>query len=144
VTWWELDWTGVHFLGCFFIFNFFFFFFFIIFVSVFSHLPHGMYRQALASYRAHCSPVWDVCFAPAGTLFLSASHDHTARLWCPERAQPLRMLVGHHSDVTCCKFHGNGNYAATGSCDKTARLWDLNSGKVGAWPKDKCVWRREE
>ena len=86
----------------------------------------------MACYRAHCSsPVWDVCFAPAGHgLFLSASHDQTARLWSTERSQPLRMLVGHYSDVTCVKFHGNGNYAVTGSCDKTARLWDLNSGKV--------------
>ena len=29
----------------------------------------------------------------------------------------------------CCKFHPNGNYIATGSCDRSVRLWDMLNGQ---------------
>lgn len=29
----------------------------------------------------------------------------------------------------CCKFHPNGNYIGTGSCDKSVRLWDILNGQ---------------
>ncbi len=31
--------------------------------------------------------------------------------------------------VQCCQFHPNGNYIATGSCDRSVRLWDILSGQ---------------
>lgn len=46
-----------------------------------------------------------------------------------ERAQPLRMLVGHHSDVSTVRWHPNSHYVATGSHDRTVRLWDVRDGK---------------
>ena len=27
-----------------------------------------------------------------------------------------------------CKFHPNGNYLATGSCDRSVRMWDVLNG----------------
>ena len=42
---------------------------------------------------------------------------------------PLRIFAGHLSDVDCVRFHPNHNYLATGSSDKTVRLWDVQSGK---------------
>ena len=85
--------------------------------------------RCLVVYRAHAAPVWDVSFSPAGHYFLSASADQTARLWSTDHCQPLRLFVGHHSDVTVAAWHPNCAYAATGSSDKTARLWDLQSGQ---------------
>lgn len=38
------------------------------------------------------------------------------------------MFLGHLSDVNCISWHANGMYLATGSDDKTARLWDLRTG----------------
>lgn len=42
--------------------------------------------------------------------------------------QPLRIFSGHLSDVTCTRFHPNSNYVATGSADRTIRLWDVLNG----------------
>ena len=60
--------------------------------------------------------------------FVSGSMDGTCRLWSTDRVQPLRMFVGHLSDVDCVKLHDNVNYVLTGSSDRTCRLWDIVSG----------------
>lgn len=33
-------------------------------------------------------------------LFVTGSHDRTAKLWSLERTFPIRIFVGHMSDVT--------------------------------------------
>lgn len=50
------------------------------------------------------------------------------RLWATDHHQPLRIFAGHLSDVTCTRFHPNSNYVATGSADRTVRLWDVLNG----------------
>ncbi|AQK70496.1 Transcription initiation factor TFIID subunit 5 [Zea mays] len=35
----------------------------------------------------------------------------------------------HLSDVDCVQWHVNCNYIATGSSDKTVRLWDVQTGE---------------
>lgn len=37
--------------------------------------------------------------------------------------------MGHQADVDCVVWHPNGNLVASGSTDRSARLWDLRSGK---------------
>ena len=56
--------------------------------------------------------------------------DRTAKLWQMERAYPLRIYRGHESDVDVVKFHPNCNYLATGSNDKTLRLWSHADAKM--------------
>ena len=56
-------------------------------------------EQHVSSYmvlscRGHNFPVWDVASSPHGFYFASASADKTARVWCTERATPLRILAG--------------------------------------------------
>lgn len=50
------------------------------------------------------------------------------RLWATDHYQPLRIFAGHLADVTCTRFHPNSNYIATGSADRTVRLWDVLNG----------------
>ncbi|KAL7578371.1 hypothetical protein ACA910_012773 [Epithemia clementina (nom. ined.)] len=88
---------------------------------------------ALAVYRGHApnSPVWSVSFAPCGYYFCSTGADATARLWTTDRPVPVRMFSGHVSaNVNCVKWHPNANYVVTGSDDKTARLWDIQTGRT--------------
>lgn len=54
--------------------------------------------------------------------------DLLARLWATDHYQPLRIFAGHLADVTCTRFHPNCNYVATGSSDRTVRLWDVLNG----------------
>ncbi|RKO86930.1 WD40-repeat-containing domain protein, partial [Blyttiomyces helicus] len=53
----------------------------------------------IVCYKGHNYPVWDVDFSPEGIYFATASHDKTARLWTCDHIYPLRMFVGHLSDV---------------------------------------------
>lgn len=41
---------------------------------------------------------------------------------------PLRRRPGHASDVDVVAWHPNSHYVATGSADRTVRLWDVASG----------------
>lgn len=61
-------------------------------------------------------------FIPTSRSALSAS------LWATDHYQPLRIFSGHLADVTCTRFHPNSNYVATGSSDRTIRLWDVLTG----------------
>lgn len=88
---------------------------------------------ALAVYRGHApsTPVWSVAFAPCGYYFASAGADATVRLWTTDREVPVRLFTGHTSMiVNCVDWHPNCNYIITGCEDKTARLWDIHSGRT--------------
>lgn len=45
-----------------------------------------------------------------------------------DRTYPLRIFAGHASDVDVVQWHPNCQYIATGSSDKTVRMWDILSG----------------
>ena len=76
-------------------------------------------------------PIWHLDCCKLGTYFVTGSHDRTAALWSMERNEsPLRRFVGHSADVDVVKFHPNCTLAATGSLDKTVRLWDVRTGKA--------------
>jgi WD40 repeat protein len=36
--------------------------------------------------------------------------------------------AGHNSDVDVVRWHPNAHYVATGSTDRTVRLWDVRDG----------------
>ena len=42
--------------------------------------------------------------------------------------EPRQTLEGHGADVYCVAFSADGSRLATGSFDRTARLWDVESG----------------
>ncbi|XP_050754517.1 transcription initiation factor TFIID subunit 5 isoform X4 [Gymnogyps californianus] len=63
----------------------------------------------------HSGPVYGTSFSPDS-------------LWATDHYQPLRIFAGHLADVTCTRFHPNSNYIATGSADRTIRLWDVLNG----------------
>lgn len=53
----------------------------------------------IVCYKGHNYPIWDVDFGPEGLYFATASSDRTARLWSCDQIYPLRVFVGHLSDV---------------------------------------------
>lgn len=50
--------------------------------------------SALVVFKGHLFPVWDVAACPRGYYFASASIDKTARLWCTERLETIRLFAG--------------------------------------------------
>ena len=48
-------------------------------------------------------------------------------MWDSHSGQQLRLLSGHHGEVTCLDVSAKGRFVLTGSADGSARLWDLHS-----------------
>merc|ERR1712179_574127 len=67
-------------------------------------------------------------------LILSASRDKTLILWELSRDDelnygiPKKCLTGHNHFVSDVVMSSDGQFALSGSWDKTLRLWDLNAG----------------
>ncbi|XP_013413414.1 WD repeat, SAM and U-box domain-containing protein 1 isoform X3 [Lingula anatina] len=55
------------------------------------------------------------------------SGDKTVRLWDPLKGEPLHTIEGHSRYVTCCAFSGDGKFLASGSNDKTVKIWKITS-----------------
>jgi len=77
------------------------------------------------------SPEWlqDVAVSPNGRRVASVAIDSFAvNLWdLPTRR--LTLLAGHTNTVMCAAFSPDGNTLATGSHDRTVRLWEVNDQK---------------
>jgi hypothetical protein len=56
---------------------------------------------------------------------VTASWDHTARLWDVESGKQVGVLRGHDDVVTSAAFSPDGRRVVTASYDRTARLWDV-------------------
>ncbi|KAK3936707.1 WD40-repeat-containing domain protein [Diplogelasinospora grovesii] len=100
----------------------------------------------IRTLRGHAEWVRDVCPSLDGRYVLSTSDDHMARLWDISMSNPETKvtLLGHEHNVICCALAPPAAYAhlatmagirkppptstaefmATGSRDKTIRLWD--------------------
>jgi WD40 repeat protein len=76
---------------------------------------------------AHSDWIYTVAYSGDGQRVLTASRDHTARLWDATSGRMIGELVGHTSDVTSATFSPDGRRVATSSNDGTARLWNAET-----------------
>jgi len=78
--------------------------------------------------------IFSVAFSPDGDYVLSGSgQSGTLKLWDPDTGEVVRIFDEGDWDSTyvfSVAFSPNGKYALSGSDDMTARLWDVESGKL--------------
>jgi len=77
----------------------------------------------------HKGVVWTVGFSPDGRAVLTASSDHTARLWATATGKPLQVFE-HQKAVFNAAFSHDGRHVITCSADHTARLWETQTGQA--------------
>ena len=78
----------------------------------------------IGRFKRNDATVWSVAFAGGPKRFIAAGHDWTAAVWDATVAEaPVGVLEGHASAVQAVAYSPNGPYIATGSADRTVRLW---------------------
>jgi cytochrome c len=82
-------------------------------------------EQPLGHLYGHDAAVNDVAFLP-GERALSASDDGSIGLWDLARGELITRLNGHQANVTAIAVSADGRLAASGSWDRTVRIWDLD------------------
>jgi WD40 repeat protein len=105
-----------------------------------------MYRQ----FRGHVARVMAVTWTPDSKQILTGGEDHTMRLWELATNREVRRFEGHTDWVfnvavspdgkralSCSGLWANGWLPGT---DRTARLWDLTTGKEVRQFKGHTSW----
>jgi WD40 repeat protein len=89
----------------------------------------------------HANRVTRALFSPDGSRILTAAEDSTPRLWIsPDSATEIWnasnesitsiVLRGHQDRVTDVQFCCHGKLVLAGSADKTARIWNAQTGAL--------------
>jgi len=86
--------------------------------------------RSLATLIGHSDWVRSASFSPDGMRIVTASRDHTARVWDASTGETIAKLTGHTSDVLSASFSPDGTRIVTVSSDNTARVWDASTGEA--------------
>jgi hypothetical protein len=78
----------------------------------------------LKALRGHTGPILAMAYSPGGQQIVTASADHTAKVWDAASGKELLTLRGHREPVKSVAFSPDGQRILTGSWDGTARVWD--------------------
>ena len=78
----------------------------------------------------HQERVISADFSPDGTRVVTASTDHTARIWNAMTGGVIAVLEGHKNFLKSAVFSPDGTKVVTASGDNTARVWDAATGKA--------------
>jgi WD40 repeat protein len=84
-----------------------------------------------AVLKGHTGRVGIAAFSPDGRLIVTASSDHTARVWNADTGQEIVCLHAHNQRVNSAAFSPDGRKIVSASSDHTARVWDVDSGTEG-------------
>jgi len=74
--------------------------------------------------KAHSKGIYSVA-AGVGNQIASASRDATVKVWDVNQARPLKSYNAHKGDVNSCTFFDKGRWVASGSDDKTVKIYEI-------------------
>ena len=86
-------------------------------------------KGGLSLAIGHTDSVQDITYSSDGAYFLTASNDHTLKLWLVDTGECLRTFAGHEDGVNACAFSPDGKRIVSASRDKTLKLWQADTGE---------------
>ncbi|KAF8881402.1 WD40-repeat-containing domain protein [Gymnopilus junonius] len=93
-----------------------------------------IFNSVQEPFRAHKSAIRSLAFSPTGKLFASGSADKTIRIWDPQAEVPAKATIDAHDDsVEGVAFSPDGKYIISGSQDKTATPIGLHASILSRW-----------
>jgi WD40 repeat protein len=68
-------------------------------------------------------------WSPDSSRIVSASNDHTLRIWDAKTGAALATLIGHSMAVTGCAWSPDSSRIVSASYDGTVRIWHAATGR---------------
>ncbi|HNG88576.1 MAG TPA: WD40 repeat domain-containing protein, partial [Saprospiraceae bacterium] len=87
---------------------------------------NALTMRPIDTLRGHTDRIHCVAISTKGQV-LTGCEDGTAILWAAD-GKVLHVLSGHTHPILSVAFHPEGHLCVTGSADKTARIWNVESG----------------
>ena len=87
-------------------------------------LPHGTERLRIDAGET----LWAIAFTPDETQVVTGGQKGVIRTFAYDSGRPLRTMEGHFGGIRGLKLSSDGATLVTCSYDKTARIWDFESG----------------
>lgn len=88
--------------------------------------------QVIKELRGHRAAVYAVAFRPDGERMVSASFDHSIKVWDVDTGRLVRTFTGHQDKVLALSYSADGRQLASAGLDGTVRLWDATTGHARA------------
>jgi WD40 repeat protein len=84
----------------------------------------------LRTLKGHSASVNGVAVTQDGKRAVSASADHTLKVWDLDTGRMLRTLEGHSASVNGAAVTQDGKRTISASADNTLKVWDLDTGQL--------------
>jgi WD40 repeat protein len=108
-------------------------------VRIFEVAKGAVVREINAHVQPKAEPVYCVAWSSDGKQVLSGSNDHSMKLWDAASGNLVREFKaykekdfekGHRDGVFCVAFSPDGKTIASGSSDRSIKLWNVADGTV--------------
>lgn len=86
--------------------------------------------QHTFSVYGHTAGIESIAVSIDGEKIVSASSDHTIRVWDMRNGNVLNVLEGHTWTVESIAISRNGEKIVSASGDNTVRIWDAKTGEL--------------
>jgi WD40 repeat protein len=97
--------------------------------------------RSRAVLEGHIDAVSTAAYSPDGSRIVTASWDHTARIWDARTGVLLGVIAGHTDRVRSAAWSPDGTRIVTASLDKTARIWDARTAaQLATLTQTAAVW----